>query len=94
MKGNILFLVILLMLSFQNKSKETLIVDGWIRGSFSVPVNREATYYLWDNVSQKTIEINSRKELLDKLYLQGYTLCSTYTYDVGQNRFETWIFEK
>lgn len=94
-KSIVVFIIIILFCSFQQRTKQTVIIDGVYIHSFDqTKPFREATYYYWDNNTKTTIEIKGRTSLLNKMYSENYTLVSTYVFMRGQNRHETWIFEK
>lgn len=87
-----IFVIFGVISAYQNAPKQTLIVDGWSNQYWSNEVNREGTYYLWDG--NKTVEVKSRQEMLNRLYRECYNLICSYNYVIGAIRYETWIFEK
>jgi len=94
-KSIVVLIVIILFCSFQQRTKQTVIIDGvYTYGFTQTKPFREAVYYYWDNNTKTTIEIKGRTSLLNKMYSENYTLVSTYVFISGQNRYETWIFER
>jgi len=87
-------LAYLTFLSFQSKPIEYRIVDGYHdhEPGFNFNTDREATFYWWDGT--KSVQINSRIELLNTASYSGYELVSTSNYFIGANRMEQYIFKK